>query len=440
VARIRKISVASLLLLAVPLVAPRPVRAEVLDKVVLRINDEIATLVDYQKRKAEMIDDINHRERDPAERQRLLGQAGEIVFKDLYEELLLRSRASQIDVEITDDQVDRAVQQLRESNGIKTEQEFQAALAQAGTTMPKLRERLRGDLRLREVLGKEVNSKIKVDEEDQRRYYRKHVDDFRVPEQVQMKEVVVLDTAVPSAEERARIAGEIKAAVAAGQPLEKVIEPYKAKGQVSAVTDLGLVSPGDLDPTLEKAAWSLQKGAVSAPVAGRGGLHVIQATDRHESHIRPFSEVAAAIQAKEEERVYRDKLAEYMADLQKQSLIVADPPAEAAGFRNLLGPVPASTDPLDPLKSTPPPPTPASAGAPATGSPAAAGTPAAASAAAAASPEAASPAPASEAKPDAPAPGATKLPTGPAPNTPGGLPTPKPTDPGPPVETPPPPR
>ncbi|HEV7516450.1 MAG TPA: SurA N-terminal domain-containing protein, partial [Thermoanaerobaculia bacterium] len=175
-ARKSKLSVASLLLLAVPLATPRPARAEVLDKVVLRINDEIATLVDYQKRKAEMIDDINHRERDPATRQRLLGQAGEIVFKDLYEELLLRSRASQIDVEITDDQIDRAVQQMRESNGIKSNEEFQTALAQSGLTLPKLRERLRGDLRLREVLGKEVNSKIKVDEEDLRRYYRKNID------------------------------------------------------------------------------------------------------------------------------------------------------------------------------------------------------------------------------------------------------------------------
>jgi len=425
-----KLSVASLLLLAVPLAAPRPACAEILDKVVLRINDEIATLVDYQRRKAEMIDDINHRERDPAERQRLLGQAGEIVFKDLYEELLLRSRAGQIDVDITDDQVDRAIQQMRESNGIKSDQDFQAALAQSGTTLPKLRERLRGDLRLREVLGKEVNSKIKVDEEDQRRYYRKHVDEFRVPEQVQMKEVVVLETAVPSAEERARIAGEIRAAVVAGKPLDKASEPYLAKGQVSAVTDLGLVSPGDLDPTLEKAAWSLAKGAVSVPVAGRGGLHVLQAIDRHESHIRPFSEVAAAIQSKEEQRVYSEKLAQYMADLQKQSLIVADPPAEAAGFRNLLGPVPTSTDPLDVFKST----TPTAGAAKAPAAPGA-GTPAA--------PAAGTTAPGTStsgtSSPETPASGTMKLPTGPAPNTPGGLPTPKPTDPGPPVETPPPP-
>jgi peptidyl-prolyl cis-trans isomerase SurA len=412
--RKRKTRAASLFLLAgiAGIALPTPSRAEVVNRIVLRINDEIATLYDYDKRKEEMIDDISHRERDPAERQRLLGQAGEIVFKDLYEELLLRSRANQLDVEITDDQIDRAVQQMRESNGIKTDEEFKTALAQAGLTLPKLRERLRGDLRLREVLGKEVNSKIKVDEEDLRRYYRKHVDEFRVPEQVQLRETVVLESAVAAPAERARIASEIKAAIAAGTPFDKAIAPYLAKGQVSALTDLGWVSPGDLDPALEKASWSLEKNAVSTPVAGRGGLHVLQATDRHESYIRPFSEVSSAIQAKEEERVYKDKLAQYMADLQKQSLIVADPPAEAAGFRNLLGPAPAGSDPLELLTPTP------GGTAKTTKAPAAA----------AAAPQAVST--------DVPA--GVAVPTAPAPNTPGALPTPKPTDPGPPAAVPPP--
>ncbi|HTQ80504.1 MAG TPA: hypothetical protein VMM92_10945, partial [Thermoanaerobaculia bacterium] len=155
-------------------------------------------------------------------------------------------------------------------------------------------------------------------------------------------------------------------------------------------------------------------------------LHLLQVLDRHESHIRPFNEVSSTIQAKEEERVYKEKLAEYMADLQKQSMIVADPPPEAAGFRNLLGPIPTGEDPLDVLRS----PT-----APATGN-----------------------AKAQDAKPGAPtataAPAVTPateppqitgdvppgvaVPRGPAPDTPGGLPVPKPVDPGPPSAVPPP--
>ena len=68
----------------------------------------------------------------------------------------------------------------------------------------------------------------------------------------------------------------------------------------------------------------------------RGGLHLVQVLDRRESRIPPFSEVQEAIQAREQERVFRQEIAKYMVELEKKSLIVANPPAEAAGFRRQL--------------------------------------------------------------------------------------------------------
>src|SRR4051794_25417915 len=125
---------ASLLLSALFLLAPALVRAEVLNRIVLRVNDRIATLYDYQQRKDELVRDITRREQDPQERQRLLGQAGEMVFADLFRELLMDSRADQLGVEITDAQVDQSIAQLKQNFNIKTQQDFAAALAQSGLT------------------------------------------------------------------------------------------------------------------------------------------------------------------------------------------------------------------------------------------------------------------------------------------------------------------
>ena len=108
------------------------------------------------------------------------------------------------------------------------------------------------------------------------------------------------------------------------------------KGATSNVIDLGWVSPGDLDKNLEAAVWKLPKGSVSEPVQARGGLHLVQVIDRRESRIPPFSEVQAAIQTREQERVFRQEVAKYMVELEKKSLIVANPPAEAANFRRQL--------------------------------------------------------------------------------------------------------
>lgn len=333
----RLVSLSLLLALSLAPAMVPALSAEVLNRVVLRVNDQISTLYDYQLHREEMVRDIVRREQDGDERQRLLSQAGEVAYADLFRELLLQSRADQLGVEVTDAQVDAAMGQLKQSYNLKSDEEFKAALAQSGMTEAQLRAQLRGQLRVQEVRGREVQSRVKVDEEDQRRYYRKNLEQFRQPEQVQLREVVVLDEGgLPTAEERQRAAAEIRAKVRSGGSLADAVAGTSTKGVTSAAIDLGWVSPGDLDKNLETAVWKLPKGSLSEPVQARGGLHLVQVLDRRESRIPPFSEVQQAIQTREQERVFRQEIAKYMVELEKKSLIVAKPPAEAANFRRHL--------------------------------------------------------------------------------------------------------
>ena len=311
-------------------------RAEVLNRVVLRINDQIATLYDYQQHREELVRDILHREQDGGDRQRLLGQAAEMAYADLFRELLLQSRADQLGVEVTEAQVDAAVGQLKQSYNLKTDDELNAALAQSGITMAQLRAQLRKQSRVQEVRGREVQSRVKVDEEDLRRYYRKNLEQFRQPEQLQLREAVVLDDGGLSAADRQRVAAEIRTKVQGGASLADAVADTAKKGATSNAIDLGWVSPGDLDKNLETAVWKLPKGAVSEPVQARGGLHLVQVLDRRESRVPPFTEVQEVIRAKEQERVFRQETAKYMVELEKKSLIVANPPTEAANYRRQL--------------------------------------------------------------------------------------------------------
>ncbi|HYG64596.1 MAG TPA: peptidyl-prolyl cis-trans isomerase [Thermoanaerobaculia bacterium] len=338
-------------------------RAETLNGVILRINDQIATLYDYQQRRQEAVREISARVQDPAERRELLAQAPEIVFRDLYEQLLLDSRADQLGIFISDKEVDETIAGMRADYGIETDEQFARALQQAGMSLPLLREQMRRNLRLQAVRGREIRPRVQVDEEDLRRYYRKNEEQFRLPEQVQVREVVVRDGSEPNAqkvlapEERLRIAEAIRSEVTAGKPLADAVAPYVQTGVATNVVEFGWVARGDLDPTLEAVAWDLQAGQVSAPVEGRGGLHVLQVTERRPSRIAEFSEVAEQIREREQNRVYREEVAKYMQELEQKALIVANPPQEAAGFRRLLGGSPETDtmgNEVDPMSTAAP--------------------------------------------------------------------------------------
>ena len=337
-----------LLALAVPvlLLAPAALRAELVNKVVLRINDQIATLHDFEQRREGMAQEIMRQQNlSPEERRDLLAQVGELAFKDMFEELLIESRADQVGIEVAESQIDAQIGQMKENFGIQTDEQFQQALASSGMTETELRTRLRRDMRARELMGREVQSRINLDEDDLRRIYQRDREQLRQPEQRQLREVVVLEEGgLPTAGERSALAARIREAVTRGTALADAVAEHAQKGHTSNVIDIGWVSPGDLDPSLETAVWNLAPGTLSEPLAGRGGLHLVEVVERRESRIPPFSEVSEQIRMRESRERMQGEIAGYMAELEQRSLIVAEPPPGAEGFRRLLGTRPATEE------------------------------------------------------------------------------------------------
>ncbi len=72
------------------------------------------------------------------------------------------------------------------------------------------------------MIGREVYGEIQLEEEDLRRYYKDHIEEFREPEQVKVREVVVLDdTGVSPA--AATTADTLVRRHAGGKPLEEAV-------------------------------------------------------------------------------------------------------------------------------------------------------------------------------------------------------------------------
>jgi peptidyl-prolyl cis-trans isomerase SurA len=348
-------SVPLLLLLLLAGATAVPAQTYLVNRIVLRVNDRIATLRQFQRdlgERRQMIlaaDDL-----DAGRRQELLAGAGRRVLADIYEELLLQSRAEQLALRVSEAEIDEAVASTRARMGLDDDEQFRQALQSGGIDEAMLRNRLRDQLSVQQVIGREVQSRVQVDEEELRRIWREEAEAFTVPAAVRLQDLVVLG----EGRDPAAVAGtaaQIHAELVAGADIAELAKRYAAEGKTTAEVELGWVERGDLDPTLDEPAWQLPVGGLSAPIRGRGGIHILRVAERREPALRPFEDVKAAIESRERQRRMGEVYTDYLKELEQRSYIVMQVPPEAEGFRG-LGEVEDELQEAAPSLSDAPPP------------------------------------------------------------------------------------
>ncbi len=316
--------------------AARPVAAEVVNRIVLRVNEEILTLHEYEERKASEISMILSDQRlDSTQRQEQIAKVGRAVLQNSLSEMILLSFADQQGIRISDAETGEAIRELMARQGIENDQQLRQALASSGMTLEQLRENTHRELLWQQVVGREVQPKVAISEEELRAFYRTHKDDFRVPEQRWLKEVLVLESSGLEDSELRRVAEEIHGQLIAGGDLEAVVEPHKQKEVASGVVDLDWLRADELEATLSEAAWALAPGEYSPPIAAKGGYHILLLAGLREAKLKPLAEVEELIRRREYGKRFNRELRTFLADLEKKSYIQEDLPPEAVGYRAL---------------------------------------------------------------------------------------------------------
>jgi len=235
--------------------------------------------------------------------------AGRPVLDQLISEMLLAQAATEAGVSVSNEEVDREFESVRQQVG----PEFESLLAQYGMTADDLRKNIKISLLVFKVSTKDVV----VTDEQIAAYYNEHTADFESPEMVKASHILVETEAdAQAALDRIR-AGADFADVAAAVSMD----PMTAQNG----GDLGFFAEGEMVPEFGDAAFALKTGEISGIVKTDYGYHIIQVTDRAEPHHASFEEVSGVI-----ERLLRSayamKPADLIAQLKATSLItVFDP-------------------------------------------------------------------------------------------------------------------
>ena len=303
--------------------------------IVLRVNDEIATLYDYQDRLVDWVRALRRESSLSAtERQSQIDEAPRAVAKELFEELMLLSRGKQLGITVGDIELQEHLERLKGRVGLGSDEELRQALAAQGLTIEQFRDSQRRNLIVQRVTGREVFSRIQVEDEELRRIYREQQERFQIPARRHLVEILVPESATATPAVLTDRAVAVRAEMSDGRDPEEIAE---ALGEDARFIDVGWVEKGDLSAELEEAAWSLAVGDVSAPVEARGGRHILKVVEIEEETVKPFEEVADQIRAAERTRRLDEEMGSYLSELEERSYYVANLPAEARDFRTTSG-------------------------------------------------------------------------------------------------------
>ena len=148
-------------------------------------------------------------------------------------------------------------------------------------------------------------AQTQVTQQDFQTYYDAHRDEYRVPEQVNVRHILIKsplpgpDGKVdPKAMDAARAkAQDVLKQVKAGGNFADLAKKYSDDpGSAKNGGSLGFIGKGRTVPEFEKAAFSLPKGGTSDLVQSSYGFHIIHVDDKQDAQLKSVDEVKGQIE------------------------------------------------------------------------------------------------------------------------------------------------
>ena len=330
-----KIRAAATFLVAAALIAP--IRADIIEQVLVKVNGDIITKTDLEARQIAAIrQQMNARVdaealKNDAELRKTLLEITPQILVDAIDELLLIQIGKEKGYRLSDEQFKNWLENLRKEQNLQDDQKFQAALRQEGMTIDDLRRNVEKQFLRSRVTQDEIGSKLTITEEEARQYYLAHKQEFAETATVTLREILIeIPTStqkgqegvnVGADDEAAKKAAAVRARIAAGEDFGKVASevsdsPSKANG--------GLIGPlplNDVSDALRKTLEGMKPGEVTQPSRTARGYQILKLETLKPAATQPFESVRDLVADRVYDARQESEVRKFLARIRSRALI-----------------------------------------------------------------------------------------------------------------------
>lgn len=312
------------------LLAMAPLRAEIVEQVLVKVNGDIVTKSDFENRQVQALrqrPELATVSEGSSELRQAIAEVVPNLILEAVDELLLVQRGREMGLALGDAQFTQILDNIKKQNNLSDEARFEAALKQEGLTLAELRKNLERQMFLTQVMQRDVIEKISVSEEEARGYYDSHGQEFTTVPEITLREILI---EVPTTErgfnaaqddEAKTEATALRARAIAGEPFARLAAessdaPSKANGGL-----IGPISYSELAPELQKQLDAMQVGEVTQPLRTPRGYQLLKLEERTEVKTRTFDEARTDISQKVGDEKLRGERLKYLERLRSQATI-----------------------------------------------------------------------------------------------------------------------
>ncbi len=288
---------------------------QLVEGIVVRVNDRILTTADMRQRAAERAAETGIQVPPTAYPE---------LVQEAADELCILERAAELKLEVSNEEVNAAIKQLRERNNVPDDATFEKMLSGMGLTLDDLKGRVRNNILIQRLLQREVGE-LPITEEELRQRYEKEKSSFMIGERVHLEHIVFPVLADRSnLDAQLAAARRLAAAARASGDFLTLVKQEVAAGNGSG-GDLGTLLLTDLRAEVRDAVATMKPGEISEPFTSSAGVHVVRLVERISPTVRPFAEVEKDLRERETERRYREHLDSVVAELKKRYIVETHP-------------------------------------------------------------------------------------------------------------------
>ena len=289
---------------------PSFLSAEIIDRVVAVVNDEVITLSEFNEESRDTLQRIAD-QAPPSELAGALQNARRDILSRMIDRKITVQKAEEMNISVNDAEIDGALESILARNKA-TREDLNKELAARGITEAAYRTSLREQILFSRLVSYEVNSKVVITEEKARQYY-----DTRYMRELPVNGYYLLQIGLGGSGGREtkeavrKKALEIREAAINGQSFNQLAATYSDLPSAVDGGDIGVVKENEMAPDMLKGVQALQPGDISPVMETPAGFIFFKllGVNRDGTIIRaPFDsikeEIFSLLRNEEQERLY----------------------------------------------------------------------------------------------------------------------------------------